>query len=167
VVGIVGNINVILNYLYLLNFFKLSNYIGLRKDINNSFQHILGEHSQCELYFCKGAKENEQNLLNLAQQSGVVQEIVQIIGRLTTNANSLLMNVDNNICEQFNSIINKHLAGKRINFSQRHSYSTRVEAAVISHNTAGQLLRSIHKNAVNDISPGKLLLFKNHFNCIN
>jgi len=95
--------------------------------------------------------------LNEAQQSGMVQEIVQIIGRLTTNANSLLMNVDNNVCEQFNSIINKHLAGKRINFSQRHSYNTRVEAAVISHNTAGQLLRCLHKNAVNDISPGKLL----------
>jgi len=27
---------------------------------------------------------------------------------------SLLMSVDNNMCEQFNSVINKRLAGKRI-----------------------------------------------------
>lgn len=128
----------------------------MRKDINNSFQHILGEHGECKSYFCKGAKENENNLFEDAQKCGLLQEIVQIVGRLATNAHSLLMNVDNNICEQFNSIINKHLAGKRINFSQRHSYNTRVEAAVISHNTTGQLLRFYHKNVVNDISPGKL-----------
>jgi hypothetical protein len=65
------------------------------------------------------------------------------------------MNVDNNICEQFNSIINKHLSGKRINFSQRHNYNVRVEAALLSHNTSGKYIRSIHKTLVQDISPGK------------
>jgi len=39
------------------------------------------------------------------------------------NAISLLLEIDNNICEQFNSIINKHLAKKRINFSQKYAYS--------------------------------------------
>lgn len=65
------------------------------------------------------------------------------------------MNVDNNICEQFNSIINKHLSGKRINFSQRHNYSVRVEAALLSHNTSGKYIRTIHKALVQDKSPGK------------
>jgi len=64
------------------------------------------------------------------------------------------MNVDNNVCEQFNSVINKYLAGKRINYSQRNSYNFRVEAAVISYNLNGQFLRLLHKNIVNDISPG-------------
>lgn len=134
----------------------------MRKDINNSFRHILGEHSQCESYFCKGTKVNEINLMYDAQKSGMVDEILQIVGRLATNANSLLMNVDNNTCEQFNSIINKHLAGKRINFSQRNSYGTRVEAAVISYNTTGQFLRVLHKNVLNDKSPGKLIFIKNN-----
>ncbi|KAF0709858.1 Uncharacterized protein FWK35_00035841, partial [Aphis craccivora] len=51
------------------------------------------------------------------------------VSRLITNAESLLGNKDNNICEQFNSIINKYVAGKRINFSSRGNYNTRVEAA--------------------------------------
>lgn len=98
---------------------------------------------------------NETNYFTLANKSGLIQEFSQIISRLANNADSLLMNVDNNICEQFNSIINKHLSGKRINFSQRQSYNIRVEAAVLSHNTAGKYIRSIHKSIVNDISPGK------------
>ncbi|CAI6373596.1 unnamed protein product [Macrosiphum euphorbiae] len=65
--------------------------VGLRKDINNSFRHILGSHDR---------------------------------------------------------------SGKRINYSQRNSYNSRVEAAVISYNSNGQFLRLLHKNIVNDISPG-------------
>lgn len=50
----------------------------------------------------------KKNVLNEAQQSCTMQEILQIIGRLTSNANSLLMNVDNNnMCKQLNNIINK------------------------------------------------------------
>ncbi|CAH1721180.1 unnamed protein product [Aphis gossypii] len=66
------------------------------------------------------------------------------------------MNVDNNVCEQFNSVIYKYLAGKRINYSQRNSYNARVEAAVISCNSGGKFLRLMHKNIVNDISPGEI-----------
>jgi len=68
------------------------------------------------------------------------------------------MDVDNNACEQFNSVINKFLGGKRINFTQKNSYSTRVQAAVESYNS-GQYLRSI-KKYVTHKSPGMLL----HFN---
>lgn len=129
--------------------------IGLRKDIFNSFHHILGNHEQCEEYFCKGKKLNEVNLDGDAEKCGLHREVKQIIGRLAMHADSLLMNVDNNVCEQFNSIVNKHLAGKRINFSLR--YATRIESGVISYNTSGQLLRSLHKHVVHKISPGKII----------
>lgn len=46
--------------------------------------------------------------------------------------------------------------GKRINFSQRQSYNTRVEAAVVSYNMSGEFLRKLHKNVVNEKSPGKI-----------
>ncbi|KAL4098224.1 hypothetical protein QTP88_022868 [Uroleucon formosanum] len=46
--------------------------------------------------------------------------------------------------------------GKRINFSQRQSYNTRVEAAVVSYNTSGEFLRKLHKNVVNEKSPGDI-----------
>lgn len=98
---------------------------------------------------------NEINYFSLANKSGLLQEFSQIVNRLANNADSLLMNVDNNICEKFNSVINKHLSGKQINFSQRQSYNIRVEVAVLSYNTAGKYIRSIHKSIVNDISPGK------------
>jgi len=77
------------------------------------------------------------------------------ISRLVLNAESLIENKTNNInnIEQFNAIINKHVAGKRLNFSGRRSYNTRVEAAVISFNS-NQFLRKIHKKMANNNSPG-------------
>jgi len=80
-------------------------------------------------------------------------EINQIYSRIIDNAPSLLLDVDNNICEQFNSVINKHLAGKRINFSQKNSYNNRVEDAVVSFNTSGKYIRNVHKKITNK-SPG-------------
>lgn len=65
------------------------------------------------------------------------------------------MDVDNNACEQFNSVINKFLGGKRINFTQKNSYSTRVQAAVVSFNS-GEYLRTV-KKFVTHKSPGILL----------
>lgn len=115
----------------------------------------MGSHDLCEPYFCKGGTPNEQNMIVDAEKSGFLSDISQVISRLVANVDSLLMNVDNNVCEQFNSLINKYLAGKRINYSQRNAYNSRVEAAVISYNSSGQFIRLLHKNIVNDISPGK------------
>lgn len=86
-------------------------------------------------------------------------EMSAALCRVVNNSKSLLLDVDNNICEQFNSLINKHIAGKRINFSQKQSYTTRVYAAVVSFNTNGNLIRAIHKNITNK-SPGILLYLK-------
>lgn len=117
----------------------------------------MGNHKQCEKYFCNGKKANELDLLEEAEKCGLLREINLIVGRLVMHTESLLLNVDNNVCEQFNSVINKYLCGKRINFSLRKSYNTRIESAVVSYNTSGQLIRSLHKNAVNEISPGNLV----------
>lgn len=76
------------------------------------------------------------------------------MSRLSNNANSLILDVDNNACEQFNSVINKFLGGKRINFSQKSSYSTRVQAAVVSYNSE-EYLRAVKKH-VTHTSPGML-----------
>jgi len=76
----------------------------------------------------------------------------QILFRLTSNSSSLLSDVDNNACEIFNSVINKYITGKRINFLRKNSYSSRVEAAVIAFNSK-QYLRQVHKTMQNT-SPG-------------
>jgi hypothetical protein len=121
-------------------------------DISNSIYHRLGQHTKCANYFCVGQKENETNLVPQAENCGLMREMDQIIFRLTKNANSLLLDVDNNPCEVFNSVINKYIGGKRINFSQKNSYNTRVEAAVIAFNSK-QYLRKVHKTIQNS-SPG-------------
>ncbi|XP_025424236.1 uncharacterized protein LOC112693403 [Sipha flava] len=79
--------------------------------------------------------------------------------RLIMNAEYMLENKDNNICEQINSIINKHVASKRINFSSRGNYNTRVEAAVVSFNSK-QFLRKLHKKMTNNISPETRIIKK-------
>lgn len=81
-------------------------------------------------------------------------EINNAVNRLVFNSKSLILDVDNNICEQFNNVINKYIGGKRINLSQRNAYNTRVEAAVISFNTK-QYVRAITTNIINK-SPGNI-----------
>ncbi|XP_050061585.1 zinc finger MYM-type protein 6-like [Aphis gossypii] len=90
---------------------------GIQQDLANALFHRLGQHTNCDSYFCNNS--NLQNTLNLvpeAENNGIMSEIQNIMSRLITNAESLLENKNNNICEQFNSIINKYTAGKRINF---------------------------------------------------
>lgn len=96
---------------------------------------------------------SEKNLLLEATNCGLMIDIGSVLRRVIDNSKSLLYDVDNNYCEQFNSIINKHIAGKRINFSQKQSYNTRVEAAVVSFNSGGDFIRLIHKKLTNK-SPG-------------
>jgi len=84
-----------------------------------------------------------------------MRDIKNIIIRLSNNACSLIQDVDNHVCEQFNSLINKFISGKRINFSQRNTYTTRIEAAIVSFNSK-EYLRRIHKKMVFK-SPGKIL----------
>lgn len=91
------------------------------------------------------------------ENSGMMRELQNIMARLTINAESLIENQSNNLCEQFNSLINKHIAGKRINFRGRRSYNSRVEAAVISFNSK-HFLRKIHKKICNNHSPGTYLI---------
>jgi len=83
----------------------------------------------------------------------MMSEIQNCVSRLISKSSSLLENKTNNICEQFNSVINKHIGGKRINFSSRGNYNTRIEAAVVAFNSK-QFLRKIHKKITKYHSPG-------------
>lgn len=82
-----------------------------------------------------------------AENSGMMVHIRNMAHRLFINADSLIENVDNNLCEQLNSLINKHIGGKRINYTQKNNYTTRVEAAVVAFNSKNYL-RSVQKKMV-------------------
>lgn len=108
----------------------------------------------CDDYFCSGTKVGEQNLVPHAEKCGMMREIKYINSRLVNNASSLIEDVTNNLCEQFNSVINKHIGGKRINFSQGRNFETRIKAAVIAYNSK-KFLRTVHNKCLM-ISPCKL-----------
>nr|CAD7461177.1 unnamed protein product [Timema tahoe] len=105
-------------------------------------------------YFCTGIKETEENLVPEMQSCKILDEILIVVRRVSRLASSLILNVTNNSCEQFNSVVNKFINRKRVNYSLRGSYTTRCEASVVSHNTSGQYLRMIHKTRMDDKSPG-------------
>lgn len=84
--------------------------------------------------------------------SGMMIEMNNIVNRLVINSSSLIVDIDNNICEQFNSLVNKYIGGKRINLSQRNTYNTRIEAAVVAFNSK-QYLRAINTH-ITKKSPG-------------
>jgi len=127
-------------------------FADLKKDLKNAPYHRFGQHQECNSYFCKGSKIGEINMVPEALRCGILLEIDKIMSRLVNNSSSLIEDLDNNICEQFNSIINKYVGGKRINFSQSNNYSTRVKAAIISFNSRTYLC-TIHKKIMN-FSPG-------------
>lgn len=117
----------------------------------------MGQHSNCAKYFCSNLKIGEINLVPEAEKTGIMDDIRNILYRLVINADSLLENVDNNPCEQFNAIINKHIGAKRINFTQGHNYKTRVEAAVVAYNSKNYI-RAIHKKIISK-SPGNVFFY--------
>ena len=126
---------------------------NLRKDVQNSVHHIFGQHDSCDSNFCSGAKHGEVNMIPEIKKTKMYGDIMSVNRRIMNNASSLLHNVDNNVCEQFNSIINKFLGGKRVNFALRGSYATRCEGAVISANTS-EFFTSIHKAMLNNNDSG-------------
>lgn len=86
----------------------------LKKDIFNSIDHIFGDHNRCEQYFCKGAKDNEENLVPIITECGLKVDVINCLKRILNYSSSLLMNKNNNAAEQFNSLVNKFVGGKRV-----------------------------------------------------
>ncbi len=118
---------------------------NLRKDILNAPHHAFGDHSKCSDYFCDKKKHaNDINSIPEMKKSGMYNSIMQALARLLENAKSLLYNLNTNFPEQFNSVIAKHLGGKRVNFCTGLSYAGRVDCAAISFNT-GRLVSSMNQ----------------------
>ena len=128
----------------------------LRQDILNNPYHYFGQHDKCQEYFCRKQDEKDDNMVPLMKQSGLFDDICFIIQRLANNSESLVLNMDTNAAENYNSIVAKYTGGKRINYAMRNSYETRCEAAVISYNQPHEIARLIHKRIVNR-SPGRYI----------
>lgn len=107
--------------------------VSLREEIINAPFHVFGQHEKCASYFSH--KENEKNNVPSLKSSGLFGRVMEIVSCLADHTRSLLKDTNNNVVEQFNSIVAKFVGGKRINYCLKGSYETRCYAAVVSHNS--------------------------------
>ncbi|XP_050306062.1 uncharacterized protein LOC126745672 isoform X2 [Anthonomus grandis grandis] len=121
----------------------------LRGDISNAPSHVFGEHARCkEINYFKCDNPNYTNLVPSMQTCGIYEDILVALQRIIDNASSLILNMDNNLAEHYNSIVSKFVGGKRINFCKRGSYEARCEAAALSFNSGGSYYEILHKTAI-------------------
>ncbi|KAJ8964298.1 hypothetical protein NQ317_000094 [Molorchus minor] len=123
-----------------------------RKDVQNSIDHIFGSHEKCDEYFCTGVKAGEENLIPEIIECGLKQDIINCLQRVVTHSSSFLANKNNNAAELFNSLVNKYVGGKRVNFSFKASYQTRCQLAAIAYNCKEQYIEKIMEFV--GLSPG-------------
>ncbi|XP_063235828.1 uncharacterized protein LOC134541192 [Bacillus rossius redtenbacheri] len=124
---------------------------GLKYDIENGTSHVFGEHLECRKlgYFCNNRKEGEINYVPELSKKW------SVFSTHSTQARSLIFDVDNNAAEHFNSVIAKFSGGKCINYTTRRSYQGRCAAAVVAHNTRMPHY-ILHKTMQDGISPNKV-----------
>lgn len=94
---------------------------ALSGDLRNVPSHVFGVHKQCSAlgYYKRSWKDKEKNLIPEMVDCGLYQDIETCLHRLIYNAPSLINNMNNNIAEQYNSVVCKFVAGKRVNFIKR------------------------------------------------
>ncbi|KAK3922399.1 hypothetical protein KUF71_011868 [Frankliniella fusca] len=98
----------------------------------------------------------EVNYVPRLSTAGIWSLIMTAVHRLADKASSLVYNVSNNPCEVANSVIAQKVANKRPYLGGSSSYEMRVNAAALSLNTSGEVLRMVHKSATGGASPGKI-----------
>ncbi|CAG9840582.1 unnamed protein product [Diabrotica balteata] len=81
----------------------------LRNDINNAPSHVFGEHNLCKtiIYFkCEG---QDTNIIPVMKECGIYEDVMSALQRVIDNASSLIMNMDNNLAEHYNSVVCKFI----------------------------------------------------------
>lgn len=94
-------------------------------------------------------------MINEVKSCGLLQNIDVVLRRLVHNADSLLLDMDNNAAECYNSVVAKFVGGKRIKFSNRGSYQLLCEAASLSFNVGAYEYTVVIHRAITRQSPGK------------
>jgi len=84
---------------------KENSVAGFRNDILNVVHHVFGNHSSCSKYFCN--KTDDINYMEkiVSTDRMFIDSVMQPVRYLARHTSSLILNVDSNIVESFNSII--------------------------------------------------------------
>lgn len=127
--------------------------IELQKDILSIPSHVFGEHKRCRergrtcVHF-EGKKET--NYVPFLRVHGLYDKVQQAVAYLSGYSDSLLLHLNNNPAESFNSKICKTIAAKRLHFGKRGAYNARVEGSVVQHNTQ-EVLTEMYKKKTNNV----------------
>lgn len=87
---------------------KLEN---LERDCLNAPLHYLGNHDNCDKYFCNKITTKESNeLIDLLKSGGIFHEILNYCNiYFACNVKSLIEDCNNNAAEEFNNVVAKYL----------------------------------------------------------
>ncbi|KAJ8879452.1 hypothetical protein PR048_020060 [Dryococelus australis] len=88
------------------------------------------------------------------KEAGIWQKLLIPVQRVASHATGLILDVDENICENFNSVAAKTAGGKRVNFALRYAYQTRCEADVVSINSKNKRKGSATQSYSADLDYG-------------
>ncbi|CAG9768527.1 unnamed protein product [Ceutorhynchus assimilis] len=114
----------------------------LRGDISNSPSHVFGEHAKCkELNYFKCNNLNEKNLIPAMKECGIYDDIMLALKRLLDNTSSLILNMDNNLAEHYNSVVGDVKSQEYLEKAEdflNNLKKTAEEIHCIERNTMGQ-----------------------------
>lgn len=113
----------------------------------------MGQHVECDAYFCKGSKSNEENMHELLCASSAFQDFQNC--RVANHASSLLHDTGTNKTKSYNIVVNRLVGGKRINFSSRSSYQIRCLAADSNFNNKQPSFYPVYRKITKNGKDGK------------
>lgn len=109
----------------------------LQHDILNIPFHIFGRHGRCKSYFCDTSdpsKRAEPDSVAKMMTCNFWEPLQSALRKIANESYSLMENQTSNASENFMSIANKFMEGKRKNLGQKGLYRHRILAAVFSYN---------------------------------
>jgi hypothetical protein len=109
----------------------------LQKDILNIPYHIFGRHNNCKSYFCNPqdpSKSDEVDSVTEMMSCSFWVPLEKAVKKIADESFSLMEDETSNAAENFMSVANTFIEGKRKNFGQSGLYRHRILAAVFSYN---------------------------------
>ncbi|KAJ8669179.1 hypothetical protein QAD02_000438 [Eretmocerus hayati] len=112
----------------------------LKLEIENIPYHVFGDHRGCRKHKfpCEAISPSAEKTINYVPYFkcyGLFMPLLIAAQKLSLNAESLVQKESNNLAENFNNVVCKHVGGKRVNYALSNQYNARISFSVIQFNT--------------------------------
>lgn len=127
----------------------VNSWKDLQQDILNIPFHIFGRHLRCKSYFCDPSKAAEPDTVAKMMTCSFWEPLQLALRKIANESYSLMENQTSNVSENFMSVANKFMEGKRKNLGQKGLYRHRILAAVFSYNNCSYWPTKIYTTLFN------------------